>query len=92
MRFGKVQKCSDFWRNLGKWEENFGQGFEVNLELEKTWGIFASVFMGDSENGIFYNSSLNIGRVCYIEKSPCEFPQFKWIEDPYDLVVEKKMA
>ena len=27
----------------------------------------------------------NIRRICYKENSPCEFPQFKWIKDPYDL-------
>ena len=39
----------DFWRNLDKREVNCGQGFEVKLKVEKTWEIFASVFMGDSK-------------------------------------------
>ena len=46
-------------------------------------GYFASVLWWFQNNGIFYYSSLNIGRVCYKEKSP--FPRFKWIEDPYNL-------
>ena len=25
--------------------------------------------------------------ICYKEKSPCEFPRFKWIEDPYNLFI-----
>ena len=33
----------------GTSEEECGQGFEVKLEVEKTWEIFASVFMGDSK-------------------------------------------
>ena len=83
---GAPENDEDFWRNLDKREVNCGQGFEVKLKVEKTWRIFASVFMGDSKTmEYFYNISLNIGRVCFKDNPPCEFPQFKWIEDPYSL-------
>ena len=30
----KVQKCSDFWRNLDKCDKNCGQDLKVKLEVE----------------------------------------------------------
>ena len=61
----------------------YGQSWRSRIKIIKALGYFASVLRWFQNNGIFYYSSLNIGRVCYKEKSP--FPRFKWIEDPYNL-------
>ena len=63
----------------------YGQSWRPRIKIIKALGYFASVLRWFQNNGIFYYSSLNIGRVCYKEKSPCEFPRFKWTKNPYNL-------
>ena len=56
-------------------ERNYGQGWRPRIEITTAWDIL-QVGYGDFRNKeIFKYSSLNIGRVCYKEKSP--FPRFK---------------
>ena len=63
------------------------KGYMAKLEA-KNWNNkrhwdFCKRVMVTPKNGLFYNSSTNIGRIYYKEKS--SFPRFKWIEDPYNL-------
>ena len=56
-----------------------------NLKREKACDYLQVCYGWFQKSGNIYNSSINIRRICYKEKSSCEFPRFKWTEDPCNL-------
>ena len=79
----KVQKCSDFWWSSGIWWKNIWQGWRPRIKITKALGYFACGLWLIPNKWNNFIIALNIGRVCYKEKSP--FPRFKWIKDPCHL-------